>query len=74
MASMLERQLSLAEEHVAKGERHVSRQRELIAELEQNGHHELAERARALVGLFEEVQAMHIADRDRLLKQFWELK
>lgn len=61
---MLERHLALAEQHVTEGERIVARQRELLAELQRDGHNTIS--ARELLALFESVQATHTADRDRL--------
>jgi hypothetical protein len=55
-----------AEEHVAQGERHIARQREIIAELEHDGHDVAAAAARDLLRQFEELQGLHIAHRDRL--------
>jgi hypothetical protein len=60
----IEEHLALAERHVSEGERHVSRQRELIAQLERDGHD--ATQAHDLLLQFEELQEMHLADRDRL--------
>lgn len=56
--------LRQAEEHVALGERHIARQREIVAELEADGH-DVTE-PRRLLALFEEVQALHVQGRDRL--------
>jgi len=61
---MLQKHLAQAEEHVALGEHHVSRQREVVAELERAGH-DTAE-ARRLLAHFEQMQKMHLADRDRI--------
>lgn len=43
------------------------RQREIVAELERDGH-DVSE-ARKLLVQFEELQAMHVADRDRLIDE-----
>ena len=59
--------LAIAEEHVAAGERNLARQRRIVAELERDGHN--TAQALALLMYFEEVQAMHIAERDRLLRE-----
>lgn len=56
--------LAQAERHVSEGERHLASQRRIVAELERDGHP--VEQARELLRLFEDTQAMHIADRDRL--------
>jgi hypothetical protein len=65
--AILKQHLAQAEEHVAKGERHVARQRELVAELERDGHD--TGPARHLLRQFEELQELHCADRDRLRKE-----
>ena len=59
--------LALAEQHVAQGERHLSRQREIIAETEAAGRDSAL--ARELLHTFEATQATHMADRDRLLRE-----
>jgi hypothetical protein len=61
---MLLRHLAQARRHVADGERHVARQRELVAELERDGHD--TTQSRALLNQFEQMLALHIADRDRI--------
>jgi hypothetical protein len=55
-----------AEEHVALGERHIERQRQIIRELEGDGHD--VTNAMALLAQFEELQRVHVANRDRLKK------
>jgi len=69
---MIDRQLwqehlAQAERHVAQGQQHVTRQRRVIAELECDGHD--AKAARQLLKQFEEMLALHIADRDRLREE-----
>jgi hypothetical protein len=61
---LLERHLEQAEEHVALGEKHIARQREIVAELEA-GRQDTAEAHRLLVQ-FEEMQVLHVEDRNRL--------
>jgi hypothetical protein len=68
-----EARLAQAEQHVAQGERHITRQRELIAELERDGHDVTAASARDLLRLFEELQIMHVADRDRYRRELTEM-
>ena len=65
--AMIEKHLAQAERHVADGERHITRQRQIIAELERDGHD--AGSAKELLTIFEETQAIHIADRDRLKEE-----
>ena len=63
----LQAHLAMAERHVAQGERHVARQREIVAELERDGH-SVAD-SKDLLRLFMELQTLHIADRDRLVAE-----
>jgi hypothetical protein len=65
--TMLQDHLAPAERHVIEGERHIARQRELVAELKRDGHD--SDLAQSLLRSFEELQAMHVADRGRLRKE-----
>jgi hypothetical protein len=56
--------LAVGERHVAQGERHIARQKQIIAELDRDGHD--TTRAIELLATFQATQALHIADRDRL--------
>ena len=58
--------LAKAEEHVVLGQEHVWNQRKLVSRLERDGHDTTT--ARALLGLFENLLALHIEDRDRLAR------
>ncbi|MBV9221997.1 MAG: hypothetical protein JO366_03220 [Methylobacteriaceae bacterium] len=64
--NILVRHLTQAEDHVAKGKRHLQQQREIVAKL--NGEGGGSTRAQRLLNLFEEMQALHVADRERLKK------
>jgi hypothetical protein len=68
---MLKRHLALAEEHIATGEKNIARQRDLIAQLERDGHDTAS--ARTFLREFEQLQALHIAERERLLSELSEL-
>jgi hypothetical protein len=59
--------LAQAKEAIAKGERHIARQKQLIAELERDGHD--SQTARELLAQFESVQALHIEHGDRLCRE-----
>lgn len=59
------RALAQAEHHVLLGEKHIAAQHKIISELEAYGHLKDAERARELLKIFKETQALHVADRDR---------
>jgi PAS domain S-box-containing protein len=61
--TILER-LSMARRHVRAGEQNITRQRKVIAERERHGHDSLE--SKRLLARFEEIQELHIADRDRL--------
>jgi hypothetical protein len=65
--TVVEQHLAQAERHVTEGENHIARQRELIDELASGGHDLKA--ARDLLAQFEDVQTLHVADRDRLRAQ-----
>ncbi len=65
--ALMEKHLELAEEHVIKGARIVARQRELVQELERDGHNTM--KARQTLAQFEELQELHIAERDRLRRE-----
>lgn len=63
---MIERHLQQAQRHVSEGEQHIVGQRELLSRLQRDGH-DTKEAARLLAS-FEDLQRLHIADRDRLEK------
>lgn len=60
--------LALAEKHVAQGNTRLSEQRARIVRIDAAGHDSAS--ARDLLRAFEVTQAMFIADRDRLIKEF----
>ncbi len=62
--------LAQVERHVELGERHLARQRELIAQLERDGRD--TRQAKALLRAFEETQALHIQHWDRLKRRLQE--
>lgn len=66
-----ERYLAQAEQHVTAGERHVAEQRERAFVLQQDGHD--TTEALLLLSQFNELQALHVADRDRLRKELADL-
>ena len=68
--ALIEDHLAQAERHVSEGEGHIARQREIVATLEHDGHDTVA--ARATLAQFEDVQRLHVADRDRLRRELSE--
>ena len=64
--AMIEGHLAQAEAHVAQGESHIARQKEIVAELERDGHPDAAQSARELLATFEMTQKSHLDDRDPL--------
>ena len=68
--SLIQVHLALLEEQVVQGDRHIARQRDIV-ELLSRGGYDTAD-ARALLQEFEESQAMHLADRDRLRAELGE--
>jgi hypothetical protein len=65
----LEQHLAMAERHATQGEQHILRQREIVAKLEADNNAALLIQARALLAQFEDLQTLHVADRDRLRKE-----
>ena len=63
----VERQLRMALQHVATGQRLVARQRALLTTLEAHGHS--TQMTEKLLQQLESAQAMHVADRDRLVDE-----
>jgi hypothetical protein len=63
---MLQDHLEMTERHVALGERHVSQQRARLEALRRNG--EPIDAARTLLQRFEELHALHVEHRDRLVR------
>ena len=68
--AMIQDHLEQARRHVADGDKHVARQRKLVAKLDRDGHD--SREARRLLQQFEELQRLHIGDRDRLVKKLAE--
>ena len=64
---VIERDVALAKAHVVKGAELVRQQRELVTKLEANGRD--ATEAKKLLALFEQIQALHLGDCDRWLKE-----
>jgi hypothetical protein len=62
----LRRRLAHAEARVMEGYRHLARQREIVRELQRDGHD--AQEARSWLTQFEELHAIYVADRNRLLR------
>jgi len=61
---LLEEYLAMAERHVAEGEVHLLRQRQLVSDLRRNGHD--ATESEKFLAQLEALQAMLLEDRDRL--------
>jgi hypothetical protein len=59
--------LALAERHVARGYEHIASQTRIIASLQTGGYDTTL--ARSLLENFEDIQRMHLADRDRIKKE-----
>jgi hypothetical protein len=59
--------LARAERHVTASEHHVARQRQVVAERQHEGFD--AREATRLLGLFEQLLTLHIAERNRLRKE-----
>jgi hypothetical protein len=64
--------LDQAERHARQGAVHVQNQRTLLADLHRGGHD--TTEASSLLRRFEELQSLHVADRDRLRRELAECK
>jgi hypothetical protein len=64
---MIAEHLAQEERHVTLGEKQVAEQRERVIILGQDGHDTTG--AASLLSQFEELQALHVADRDRLRRE-----
>ncbi|RVD33785.1 hypothetical protein EN742_28990 [Mesorhizobium sp. M4A.F.Ca.ET.020.02.1.1] len=62
---MRETVLAMLEQHVLLGQRHIARQREIVADFHHKGFR--ADLAEDLLTLFEQMQLLHVAHRDRIL-------
>ena len=68
---LLETRLQQARRHVTTGKEDIARQRSVIAELVRDGHD--AKLARELLRSFEALQAMHVAEAERLAVELADL-
>jgi hypothetical protein len=64
---MILEHLEQAERHVRQGAVHIENQRTLVADLERQGQD--TARSRSLLRQFEQMQELHVADRDRLRQE-----
>jgi hypothetical protein len=64
--AMIEKHLAQAEAHVLLGLGHIIRQKEILVQLERDGHEKSAVAARDLLATFELTHKAHLEDRDRL--------
>jgi hypothetical protein len=64
--AMLQEHLAQAERHVVEGEGVIALQRDVVAQLERDGHDSTD--AMLLLYQFEEIQCLHVAHRDQLRK------
>jgi hypothetical protein len=67
---MVKQHLAQAEGHMAMSKGHIASQRKFAAGLVRDGHD--ASQALALLLRFEELQQLHIADRDRMRRELGE--
>jgi hypothetical protein len=68
---MLEQRLAEAERHVALGEKHLARQREILQDLRVKGR-DILEAERLLTNM-EASQRLHIEGRDRIAREIADL-
>ena len=67
----IERDLAQTQGHVSQGEKHIARQRGLIAQLDRDGHDTAT--AREFLDRLFETQALHVAHRNRLRRELDEI-
>ena len=67
---MVLRHLAEVERHIVQGETHLAKQSALIAELERRGHDTRG--AQAVLTTMRETQALHLQDRERILRELQE--
>jgi hypothetical protein len=67
--------LAHVERHIRDGERHLLRQREIVAELERHGrgHSQTTKLAKDVLAAFEMSQSVHLNDRAHLLQALREI-
>lgn len=69
--AILLQSLAQAEKHVALGEKHITRQESLIAELDRDGHD--TNGARDVLATLLQSQAIHLESRARILRELSDL-
>jgi len=65
---LIRKHLELAERHLAEGEDHLKRQRQILFALRNGGH--ATERAEKLLFVFEQSQRLHVAEVARIRDEF----
>jgi len=65
--TLLQRQIEEAQSRIQRGQRNVDHQRKTVSDLERDKQD--ATIAKALLRMFEKALAVHVADRDQLLKE-----
>jgi hypothetical protein len=65
--TILQQHIEEAESRIQRGQRNVDHQRKAVSDLERYSQDTTI--ARALLGLFEKALAVHVAERDQLLKE-----
>jgi hypothetical protein len=65
--ALLQRHLEEAESRIQRGQRNVDHQSKTVSDLERDNQD--ATIAKALLRIFEKALAVHVADRDQLLKE-----
>lgn len=66
-SQMLVDHLAQAERHLVQAQEHVRLQHDVIAKLQRNGHD--TRQANTLLNTFIDMEAAHLADRDRLRRE-----
>jgi len=67
--AMIEQHLMEIEQHIAHGEQLIARQREIIRDLQRDGHD--TTQARALLTSLEGTRRQNVAARERMQQELW---
>lgn len=70
--TLIAQHLAEAERHVAQGYTHIERQSQVVTDLSHGDDPELAKSAAELLKQFEDMQILHVVNRDRLRRELAE--
>jgi hypothetical protein len=62
-------ELEMADRHIREAEAHITRQREIVTQLRQDGHSAACNRGEALLAIFEQTMASHLDHRALIIRE-----